>query len=107
MFAEVQKHIQQLLDANIIHHIQSPWASNVILVRKKDSSLRIYVDYRQWNLRTVKDVYALPRIDELLESLGGKTYYSVLEMRKSYNQVAFQEEDDRLTAFIVMSPGLY
>ena len=86
MFSEVQKHVQQLLGANIIRNSQSPWASNVVLVRKRDSSLRICVDYHQLNLHTVKDAYAFPRIDELLESRGGNTYYSVLDMRNGYHQ---------------------
>ncbi|KAK2141684.1 hypothetical protein LSH36_1057g00025 [Paralvinella palmiformis] len=55
MFAEVQKHIQQLLDANIIHHSQSPWASNEVQLRKKDSSLHKCTVYQQLNLHTVKD----------------------------------------------------
>jgi len=66
-------------------------ASNVVLVREKDSSLPICVDYRQLNLRTVRDAYDLSRIDELLESLGGNTSYSVLDTRKGYHQVAIQE----------------
>ena len=61
MFAEVQKHIQQLLDVK----------SHLVLVRKKDTSLRMGVDYRQLNLVTIKDAYVLPRIDKLLESIGG------------------------------------
>jgi len=101
MFAEVQQHIKQLLDADIIRHSQSPWASNIVLVRKKDSSLRICVDYRQLNLRTVKDAYALPRIDDLLEGLGGNKYYSVLDMRKGYHQVELEEDHKALTAFTV------
>lgn len=107
MFAEVQKHIQQLLDSDIIRHSQSPWASNVVLVKKKDGSLRICVDYRQLNLRTVKDAYALPRIDDLLEGLGGNVFYSVLDMRKGYHQVDIQEDDKPLTAFTVGPLGFY
>jgi len=71
LFNEVHDHLRQLSDAGIIRKSQSPWASNMVLVRKKDQSLRLCVDFRQLNRRTVKDAYALPRIDELLEGLGG------------------------------------
>ncbi len=61
MFDEVRNHLQQLLDAGIIRKSHSPWASNIVLVRKKDGSLRMCVDYRMLNKRTIKDAYALPR----------------------------------------------
>jgi len=96
MYSEVQHHIQQLLDANIIRDSQSPWASNIVLVRKKDSSLRVCVDFRQLNMRTIKDAYALPRIDELLENLGSNKYYSVLDMRKGYHQLELEERHKQL-----------
>jgi hypothetical protein len=105
MFAEVQQHIKQLLDANIIRH--SSCASNIVLVRKKDLSLRICVDYRQLNLRTVKDAYALPRIDDMLEGLGGNVFYSVLDMRKGYHQVEIEEDHKALTAFTVGPLGFF
>ena len=91
MHKEVRDHLQQLLDAGIIRRSQSPWASNVVLVRKKDNSLRLCVDFRQLNKRTVKDAYALPRIDELLEGLGGNQYYSVLDMKSGYHQVGITD----------------
>jgi len=107
MFAEVQQHIKQLLEAKIIRHSQSSWASNIVLVRKKDSSLRVCVDYRQLNLRTVKDAYALPRIDDILEGLGGNLFYSVLDMRKGYHQVELQEDHTALTAFTLGPLGFF
>ena len=91
--------MKQLLDAEIIRH--SPWASNVVLVRNKDSSIRICVEYRQLHIRTVKDSHALPRIDDLLEGLGGNLYYSVLDIRKGYHLVDIEEEDKPITAFTV------
>jgi len=107
MFVEVQRHIQELLDAEIIRPSQSPWASNIVLVRKHDASLRLCVDFRQLNLRTVKDAYALPRIDELLESLGGNKFYSVLDMRKGYHQVEILEDHKPLMAFTLGPLGFY
>ena len=59
MFNEVKAHLQQMLQAGVIRHSQSPWASNMVLVRKKDNSLRLCVDYRQLNKRTIRNSYAL------------------------------------------------
>ena len=107
MYKEVRDHLQQLLDAGIIRRSQSPWASNVVLVRKKDNSLRLCVDFRQLNKRTVKDAYALPRIDELLEGLGGNQYYSVLDMKSGYHQVGITDEHKEYTAFTAGPLGFY
>jgi hypothetical protein len=65
-YDDVRAHLRQLLNAGIIQPSHSPWASNVVLVRKKDKTLRLCVDYRQLNNITKKDSYALPRIEELL-----------------------------------------
>jgi len=107
MFSEVRKHLRQLLDSNIIRKSRSPWSSNVVLVRKRDSSLRLCVDFRQLNQKTIKDAYALPRIDELLEKLGGNSYYSVLDMKSGYHQVEVCEEHKERTAFTVGPLGFY
>ena len=107
MYSEVRQHIKQLLDAGIIRKSQSPWASNIVLVRKKDNSLRLCVDYRQLNKRTVRDAYALPRIDDLLEGLGGNRYYSVLDMKSGYHQVDIVEDHKQFTAFTVGPLGFF
>ena len=63
MYDELKSHLQQLLDNQIITKSHSPWSSNIVLARKKNGELRLCIDYRQLNLRTLKDSYALPRID--------------------------------------------
>jgi hypothetical protein len=78
-----------------------------VLVRKKDKSLRLCVDYRQLNERTIKDAYALPRIEELLDNLGGNSFYSVLDMKSGYHQVGIEEDSKALTAFTVGPLGLF
>jgi len=95
------------LDAGIIQKSQSPWASNIVLVRKKDLSLRLCVDFRQLNKRTVKDAYALPRIEDLLEGLGGNKYYTVLDMKSGYHQVELEDQHKAYTAFTVGPLGFY
>lgn len=106
-YDEVRAHLRQLLDMGIIRPSHSPFASNVVLVRKKDSSLRLCVDYRKLNNATKKDSYALPRIDELLDCLAGSTYYSVVDMKSGYHQIEIYEPHKERTAFTVGPLGFY
>ena len=107
MIDEVRAHIEQLASSGIIQPSYSPWASNVVLVRKKDGKLRMCVDYRQLNNRTVKDSYALPRIEEILDTLAGSKYFTVLDMKSGYHQVDVLEEHKCRTAFTVGPLGLW
>ena len=68
---EEMAQVQQMLASNVIRPSNSPWASPVVMVRKKDGSLRFCVDLRQLNATTVKDAHPLPRIDDLLDALHG------------------------------------
>jgi hypothetical protein len=68
---EIERNVRELLAAKIIEPAQSPWSSNVLLVRKRDRTMRFCVDYRKLKNLTVKDSYPLPRIDTCLEFLGG------------------------------------
>jgi len=107
MYEDVKTHLQDLLSAGVIRHSYSPWASNIVLVKRKDGRLRMCTDYRQLNNRTIKDSYALPRIEEILDSLGGMTYFSVLDMKSGYHQVEVDEEHKSRTAFTVGPLGFY
>lgn len=107
MYDEVKQHLQHLLNANIIRKSYSPFSSNVVLVRRKDGRLRLCVDYRFLNNRTVKDAYALPRIDDLLEGLSGSKYFTVLDLKSAYMQVAIHEDHKERTAFTVGPLGFY
>jgi hypothetical protein len=62
---------------------------------------RLFVDFRQLNKMTVRDAYALPRIDDILDGLGGNRYYSVLDMKCGYHQFEIAEEHNPMTAFTV------
>lgn len=107
MYGEVKEHLQQLLEGGIIRKSHSPWASNMVLVRKKDNSLRVCVDYRQLNANTVKDAYTLPRIDEMLDQLAGSSYFSILDMKSGYHQVELEESHKPRTAFTAGPLGFY
>lgn len=107
MLDEVREHLEQQLSAGIIRRSHSPFSSNVVLVRKKDGQLRICIDYRHLNSRTKKGNYALPRIDEILDSLAGNTYFSVLDMKSGYYQIPIAEEHKERTAFTVGPLGFF
>jgi hypothetical protein len=78
MFAEVKKTLENMLQAGVIRESTSPWAAPMVLVRKKDGSIRICVDYRSINSKTIKDAYSLPRIEDVFDSLAGATLFSSL-----------------------------
>ncbi|PJE77975.1 hypothetical protein CI610_03096 [invertebrate metagenome] len=107
MYEEVRTHLQQLLSAGVIRHSHSPFASNIVLVRKKDGSLRMCVDFRQLNRGTIRDSYALPRIDDILESLSGSKYFTKLDLKSGYHQIMIAEEHKERTAFTVGPLGFY
>lgn len=95
----VKDHINQLLQAQVIRESSSPYASPIVLVRKKDGSLRLCVDYRKLNSITRKDAFPLPRIEESLDSLTGACMFSTLDLASGYNQVPVSEVDRPKTAF--------
>uniref|UniRef100_A0A671PMH6 ribonuclease H n=1 Tax=Sinocyclocheilus anshuiensis TaxID=1608454 RepID=A0A671PMH6_9TELE len=95
----VKTHINQLLEAQIIRESCSPYASPIVLVKKKDGSLRMCVDYRQLNSKTRKDAFPLPRIEETLDALTGARWFSTMDLASGYNQVPVTEGDKAKTAF--------
>ena len=95
-----------MLAAGVIQESSSPWASPVILVRKKNGDMRFCVDYRQLNAVTRKDVYPIPQIDDLIDQLSEKRVFSVLDARSGYWQIRMQESSREKTAFVTMD-GLY
>ena len=80
----------------------SPWASAVVLVRKKDGGLRFCIDFHKLNNRTVKDGYSLPHIEDTLDCLHGSVWFSTLDLKSGYWQVELEEETKSLTAFTVL-----
>uniref|UniRef100_A0A3B1J8K5 Gypsy retrotransposon integrase-like protein 1 n=1 Tax=Astyanax mexicanus TaxID=7994 RepID=A0A3B1J8K5_ASTMX len=98
-YSTVKAHIQQLLDSRVIRESSSPFSSPIVLVTKKDGSLRLCVDYRQLNAKTRRDSYPLPRIEESLDALCGAKWFSTLDLASGYNQVPVEEKDKSKTAF--------
>ena len=87
MYGEVKAHIQEMLDLGAIRPSNSPWASAIVLVRKKDGRLRFCIDLRRLNNRTIKDAYSLPKIESILDSLIGAQIVSTLDLKAGYWQV--------------------
>ena len=96
----IDEHVEQMLAHDIVEPAASPWASNVVLIRKSDGQLRFCVDYRHLNDLTYKDSYPLPRIDACLHSLGGAKYFSTLDLRAGYWQTEIAPVDRDKTAFV-------
>lgn len=103
---EIDSQVKKMLEQGVISPSDSPWASPVVLVQKKDGSKRFCVDYRKLNEATVKDAYPLPRIDESLEALGGAQWFSTLDLASGYWQVGLTERAKKKSAFVVRG-GLY
>ena len=100
-YEEVKQHLKEMLEIGAISESKSPWASAVVLVRKKDGSLRFCIDLRKLNARTVKDAYSLPRIEETLDCLNGAQWFTSLDLKLGYWQVELGKESKALTAFTV------
>ncbi|RXN05331.1 Retrovirus-related Pol polyprotein from transposon 412 [Labeo rohita] len=96
----VRQHLRELLDAKIIRESESPFASPIVLVRKKNGQIRLCVDYRKLNMRTIKDAYALPNIEETFSALSGAKWFSVMDLKSGYYQVEVADEDKHKTAFV-------
>ena len=90
---EVRQLIGDMLRKGVIERSISPWASPIVLVRKKDGSIRFCVDYRKVNDVTREDAYPLPRIDATLDTLSGSQWFSTMDLLSGYWQVEMDESD--------------
>ena len=88
-----------MLAKDVIQRSNSPWASPIVLVQKKDGSTRFCVDYRKVNSITRKDAYPLPRVDDTLDTLSGSCWFTTLDLISGYWQVELEEKDKEKTAF--------
>ena len=96
-----------MLASDVIWPSNSPWVSLVVMVKKKDGSLRFCVDFCQLKAATVKDAHPLPQIDDLLDTLHGAHWFSTLDLKSGYWQIPTMERDKEKTAFRTISGQLY
>ena len=106
-FEPLRKLLKNMEEVGAIRKSNSPWSSSIVLVKKKDGNLRFCIDLRKLNARTVKDAYALPRIEETLDYLAGSKWFSTLDLKSGYWQVELDEESKPLTAFTAGPLGFY
>ena len=102
----INKHVQEMLDQGVIEPSESAYASPVVLVSKKDGSTRFCCDFRKLNAQTSKDIYPLPQVLDILDSLSQAQYFSSLDLASGYWQVEMDPESKPKTAFVTFG-GLY
>jgi hypothetical protein len=99
----VEKKLEQMQRYGIIEPSSSPWASNLIIAKKKNNDIRICVDWRSLNSLTVKDAHPLPHLQQALDCLAGCSWFSTIDMRQGFLQVEINEADRQKTAFYTPS----
>jgi hypothetical protein len=96
---KIEKEIKEVLDMGHIRPSSIPFAFLVVLVKKKDGTMCMCIDFRALNKKTIKNRYPIPRIDELLDKLHGVFYFTKIDLGSSYHQIKMREEDIPKTTF--------
>jgi len=92
--------LDKLLSEGVIRPSESPYASSIVLLRKKNGELRLCVNYRELNKITVRDNYPTPLIDDHLDRLRDKKYFSCLDLKSGFHHVRVSEESVKFTSFV-------
>ena len=103
----LDEEVRKLEEKDLIEKYISLWSAQTVLVKKKDGSWRMCVDYMKLNEKTIKDAYPIPRIDDNLNNLFGSDWFTSLDCDMAYHQVPLEEEDKEKTAFATHRGGLY
>ena len=99
LYNEVKNHINDLLANGWIQHSYSPYASPMVCVRKKDGGLRLCIDFRKLNAKTIPDMQPIPRVQDILDRLHGQRWFTTLDMSQAYHQGLMTEDARQYTAF--------
>ena len=105
--SEVRKCLDNWLKQGIIHLSKSPYASQVVIVRKKTGEIRLCVNFRKLNTISIHDSFPLPRVEEALQAVQAAVWFSSFDLAQGYLQMAMEEEDIEKNAFRAGSSGLY
>ena len=105
--SEVRKCLDAWLKAGIIRPSKSPYALQVVIIRKKTGEIRLCVDFRKLNAIFIRDSFPLPRIEEALQAVQAAMWFTSFDLAQGYLQIAMEEEDIKKTAFRAGSSGLY
>jgi len=106
LYREMKDYLQDLIAQGWVEKSTSSYSSPVVCVRKKDGSLRLCIDYRELNRKTHPDRHPIPRVQDVMDNLGGNTIFSLLDQGKAYHQGFMSQESRHLTAFVTPW-GLY
>ena len=101
----VDTQFQQMLETDVIEPSNSPWASPIVLVKKRDGSWRFCIDFRKLNDVTRKDAYPIPQVFDLIDSLSGNTFFTTLDLKSGYWQVPVHADSKPKTAFVIPGGG--
>jgi hypothetical protein len=96
---EIEKTIKELLKMGHIRPSSSLFASSIVLIKKKDNTLRMCIDYKALNKKTIKNRYPIPRINELMDELRGARFFSKIDLRSGYHQIKVRKQVVPKTAF--------
>jgi len=97
--AELKKQLEELLEKQFMRPSVSPLGAPVLLVKKKDGTMRLCVGYHQLNKVTIKNKYPLPRINDLMDQLVGAYVFSKIDLRSGYHKIRVKSKDIPKTAF--------
>ncbi|XP_055918634.1 uncharacterized protein LOC129950737 [Eupeodes corollae] len=100
---ELNKILDDLLSRNVIRESNSPFASPIVLAKKKTGELRLCVDYRELNKITIKDNFPLPIIEDILDGLRNKRYFTLLDLKNGFQHVKMADDSTKLTSFVTPS----
>ncbi len=96
----VRRHLKELLDAGVIREWESPFASPIVVVKKKNNDVHLCTDFRKLNSQTIKDTYALPNLEEAFSVLSCSRSVSVLDLKSGFYQIEMEEADKQKTTFV-------